>query len=96
MPPNTEWVQLFHTYSLMVQKKPLRKLLHLLLQRNVLVLIFAVKRFHKMIYGRHFTLLTELKSLVSIFGSRKDVRVHSGCRAPDLEIGGFEVSKTTS
>jgi hypothetical protein len=40
----------------------------------------AVKKFHKYIYGRHFTNLTDHRTLLSIFGSRKGISVHSANR----------------
>jgi hypothetical protein len=36
--------------------------------------------FHKFIYGRRFTLLTDNRPLVSIFGNRKGIPVHSANR----------------
>jgi len=45
-----------------------------------LALISAVKKFHKYFYGQHFTLLTDHRLLLSIFGSRKGIPVHSANR----------------
>jgi len=50
------------------------------LKRKGLALIFAIKKFHKYIYGRHFTLLTDYRPLLSIFGNRKGISVHSANR----------------
>jgi hypothetical protein len=50
------------------------------IEKEGLALMFAVNKFHKYIYGRYFTLLTDHRPLLSIFGSRKGVPVHSANR----------------
>ena len=44
------------------------------IEKEVLALVFAVKKFHKIVYGCHFTLLIDHKLLISIFGSKNRFR----------------------
>ncbi|VDP36427.1 unnamed protein product [Schistosoma curassoni] len=49
-------------------------------EKEALALMFAVRRFHKLLYGRRFTLLTDHNTLFSIFGLKPDVPAHSANR----------------
>lgn len=50
------------------------------IEREALGLVFAVKHFHRYIYGRKFTLITDHKPLLAIFGSTKGIAAHAANR----------------
>ncbi|XP_055584973.1 uncharacterized protein K02A2.6-like [Uranotaenia lowii] len=65
------------------------------IEKEALALIFAVTRFHKMVYGRKFTLQTDHKPLLKVFGSKKGIPVYTANRlqrwALTLLLYNFEI-----
>ncbi|KHN75002.1 Leucine--tRNA ligase, partial [Toxocara canis] len=50
------------------------------IEKEGLALTYAVTKFRKMVFGRHFTLLTDYRPLLGIFGSKEDVPKHAAKR----------------
>lgn len=50
------------------------------IHREALAIVFAVKKFHQFLYGRHFLLRTDHKPLISIFGPGNGVPVMTASR----------------
>lgn len=50
------------------------------IEKEALALVYAVRKFHKFVYGRHFILNTDHKPLLAIFGSKNGVSAHAANR----------------
>lgn len=50
------------------------------IEKEALALVFAIDKFHQYLFGREFTLLTDHKPLVTIFGDKKGVPVTAASR----------------
>ena len=50
------------------------------IEKEALWIIFAVSKFHRFIHGRHFTLQTDHKLLLTLLGSKKGLPTHTANR----------------
>lgn len=50
------------------------------IEKEGLAMVYGVRKFHKYIYGRPFTLITDHKPLVAIFGSKKGMPTLAAAR----------------
>lgn len=49
-------------------------------EKEALAIVFAMKKFHKMLFGRRFYLSTDHKPLLAVFGAKKGVPAHTANR----------------
>ena len=56
------------------------------IESEAISLIFGVKKFHKYLYGRKYTLVTDHKPLTAILGSKSDVLTLAAARMQRLAL----------
>lgn len=50
------------------------------IEKKGLALIYGVKKFHRFVYGRPFTLVTDHQSLMAILGSKRSLQILAAAR----------------
>ena len=69
--------QLFHSFFQMEVKKAPAECNYGQIEKDALAIMFDIKKFHKILYGQHFILVTDHNPLVSIFRSKETFTVYT-------------------